>query len=251
MSSSKVSLKDGWTNDEGYKKLYQADEAVLETLELLELSGATALLDNGCGNGELSVQAARKFPELRIYGYDALESAVVEARRRASNLESSNLSFDSAWADDLPLPAASVDRALFRNVLHHIARPRAVFTELARCLKTGGLLLLQTPYNNREDAFSDFLSKFHLLMDDSHQRFYHTLESIQEDLSRCGFYVSKVSSSSYPFPFVTEQMKDLVLKHGFEDQLQLNRISDNTWSVSLYWIRLTAIKDGGTTSFRS
>ena len=244
MSSTKVSLKDGWTTNEDYKGLYQSDEEVAETLELLELSGATALLDSGCGNGELSVHAARKFPDLRIFGYDALESAVVEARRRASKLESRNLSFDLAWADDLPLPASSVDRALFRNVLHHIAQPRAVFTEVARCLKTGGLLLLQTPYNNREDAFSSFLSEFHLLMDDSHRRIYYTLESIQEDLSRCGFSVNTRASNAYPFPFVTGQMKDLVLEHGFEDRLNLHQVSDDTWSVTLYWIRLTAIKSG-------
>ncbi|MDC0325533.1 class I SAM-dependent methyltransferase [bacterium] len=217
---------------------------MVETLELLDLSGATTLLDNGCGNGELSVQAARKFPDLRIFGYDALESAVVQARRRASELESSNLSFDSAWADDLPLPASSVDRALFRNVLHHIAQPRAVFTELARCLRTRGLLLLQTPYNNREGEFSDFLSEFHLLMDDSHRRFYYTLESIQGDLSHCGFSVNTSLSNAYPFPSVTERMKDLVLEHGFGDRLNLKQISEDTWSVTLYWTRLTAIKVG-------
>ena len=30
--------------------------------------------------------AARKFPDLRVYGYDALEGAIVEARKRASLL---------------------------------------------------------------------------------------------------------------------------------------------------------------------
>ena len=199
MSSTKVSLKDGWTNDEVYKKLYQADEEVLETLELLDLSGAAALLDNGCGNGELSVQAAQKFPDLRIYGFDALESAVAEARSRASRLEGSSQSFDTAWADDLPLPSASVDRALFRNVLHHVAQPRAVYTELSRCVRKGGLLLLQTPYNHWEDAFSDFLSEFHFLMDDSHRRYYYTLESIQEGLSGSAVLCEHVLRQGLPF----------------------------------------------------
>ena len=242
MSETKTNLKDGWTTSESYKKLYQSDEEVAETLDLLELNGATALLDNGCGNGELSIQAARIFPELRISGYDALESAIVEARRRASQLGNSNLSFERAWADDLPLPSASVDRALFRNVLHHIAQPRAVFAEIARCLKPGGLLLLQTPYNNREDEFSEFLSEFHLVMDDSHRRYYYTLDSLKDDLSECGFSVNTSISSAYPFPGISERMKDFVLEHGFEDRLELNQASDGSWSVTLYWIRLTANK---------
>lgn len=242
MSKHKTNLKDGWTTDEGYKKLYQADEEVAEMIELLELSGAASLLDNGCGNGEISVQAAKKFPDLHIYGYDALESAIEEARRRASKLESSNLSFDTAWADDLPLTSATVDRALFRNVLHHIAQPGDVFTELARCMKPGGRLLLQTPYNHWEDSYSEFLSKFHLLMDDSHRRYYYTLESIQEALTGSGLSMSTHSTKAYPFPFVTEPMKDLVMKYGFEDRLKLSQVSKDTWSVTLYWIRVTATK---------
>ena len=242
MSNTNIKLKDCWTTDEGYRELYQADEEVVETLDLLDLGDATTLLDNGCGNGELAVQAARKFPDLQVVGYDALESAIVEARKRASKWECSSLSFDQAWADNLPLPSDSVDRALFRNVLHHIAKPEAVIAELARCLKTGGLLLLQAPYNNREDTFSEFLTEFHLLMDDSHRRFYHTVESIQNELTRCGFSSAKISSRTYPFPFVTEPMKNLVVERGFADRLQLNQISENTWTVTLYWVRLTAFK---------
>lgn len=243
MSTTKVNLEDGWTTDEDYQRLYQSAEEVAETLELLDLGKATALLDNGCGNGELSVQAAHRHPDLRIHGFDGLESAVVEARRRAAGLEHSNLSFDSAWADDLPLSNCSVDRGLFRNVLHHIAKPRAVFSELARCMKPDGLLLLQTPYNNWEDEFSGFLSEFHLLMDDSHRRFYYPQKSIQNDLSDCGFTVNTNLSRPYAFPSVNESMKDFAIEHGFGDRLQLKQISADTWTVTLYWLRVTAVKN--------
>ena len=84
MCSRKVHLRDGWTTDPSYQQLYQSDREIIETLELLQLEGAAALLDSGCGNGELSLQACRAFPSLAIYGYDALESAIVEARKRAA-----------------------------------------------------------------------------------------------------------------------------------------------------------------------
>lgn len=242
MSDTKVNLRDGWTTDASYKELYQADQEIAEILKLLRLEGATALLDNGCGNGELSVQAGRVFPELNIYGYDGLESAIVEARKRASCVEHKNLNFDVAWADRLPLPDASMDRALFRNVLHHVAAPQKVFCELARCMKEDGLLVLQAPFNHWEDSFSEFLSELHFLMDDSHHRFYYTMKQICEDLENCDFSAAMESVSAYPFPSVTESMKDLILGSGFEDRLKLNRVSEDLWSVTLYWVRLTAIR---------
>ena len=42
------------------KYLYQTDKEVLRIIELLELEGATSLIDNACGNGEISIQAAMK-----------------------------------------------------------------------------------------------------------------------------------------------------------------------------------------------
>jgi ubiquinone/menaquinone biosynthesis C-methylase UbiE len=242
MSETMVSLIDGWTTDASYKELYQADQEVTEVLELLRLEDATALLDNGCGNGEFSVQAGRAFPRLEIYGYDGLESAIAEARKRASCVEHENLNFDVAWADSLPLPNASIDRSLFRSVLHHVAEPRRVFSEFARCMKADGLLVLQTPFNSWEDSFSKFLSEFHFLMDDSHRRFYYTMKQICDDLESCDFSATKESVSAYPFPFVTQPMKDLILQNGFEDRLKLNQVSEDKWSVTLYWARITAIK---------
>lgn len=242
MSETKVDLKDGWTSDASYKELYQADQEVAEILKLLDLGNATTFLDSGCGNGEFSVQAGRAFPGLKIYGYDGLESAIVEARKRASRVKHEHLHFAIAWADSLPLPDTSVDRALFRSVLHHIAEPRLAFSEFARCMRVDGLLVLQAPFNNWEDSFSEFLSEFHFLMDESHRRFYYTIKQIYKDLENCAFSATTESVRAYPFPFVTERMKDLILKNGFEDRLGLNQISEDKWSVTLYWARVTAIK---------
>ena len=242
MSKKEVILRDGWSTDSNYKNLYQHDQEVLEILELLDLEGARGLLDNGCGNGAFSIQAARSHTSLQVYGYDALQSAISEARSRASEAGVRNVTLDVGWADDLPLASSSVDRALFRNVLHHIPEPSTAFSEIARCLRSDGKLILQTPYNKWEESFSSFLTDFHLLMDDSHPRSYHTVDDICGDLELCGFSVVALSSSNYDFPFVTREMKNFIIQNGFWDRLQPTEVAEEKWSVSLQWLRMVAKK---------
>ncbi len=243
MKNQNVELKDGWSTDAEYKRLYQASDEVLEVMESLELEGASALLDNGCGNGEFSVQAVCRFPGLKVFGYDALESAIVEARKKTLDLGLAGLDFDVAWANDLPLADGSVDRALFRSVLHHIAEPREVFAELARCLSPGGLLMLKAPYNHWGASFSNFLSELHLLMDDSHRRYYYTEETIRRELEESGFSIREFMPSAYEFPTVNEQMKNFIVQKGFSDQLKLKQIAEDRWTVTLYWVRIMAVRN--------
>lgn len=244
MSKTKVKLEDNWTTDDAYKKYYQTDSDIAECLRLLELKGASALLDVGCGNGELALQAVSNYPNLTIYGSDGMESAIAEARKRAAALDQPESAFQAAWADDLPVPNACADRALFRNVLHHIGEPVAVFQEIARCLKKGGLLVLQAPTNRWEPSFSEFISDLHWIDDQSHRRHYYTPETVRQNLEGCGFQVGEISLHPYEFPFLDEPMKDFVVERGFEERVQLIQVADDKWSVTLYWGRLVATKVG-------
>jgi SAM-dependent methyltransferase len=46
----------------------------------------------------------------------------------------------------LPLADAAVDNLFMVDVLHHIARPAALFTEIVRVLRPGGRLVMVEPY---------------------------------------------------------------------------------------------------------
>lgn len=243
MSKTKVKLKDNWTTDDEYKKYYQTDSDIAECLRLLELDEASALLDVGCGNGELALQAVSAYPNLTIYGSDGLESAIAEAQKRAAAINRPETAFKVAWADDLPVPDACADRALFRNVLHHIAEPVAVFEEIARCLKKGGLLVLQAPMNRWEPPFSEFISELHWIDDESHRRSYYTPETVRQDLEGCGFRVKESSLHTYEFPFLNQPMKDFVVARGFEERVKLIQVADDRWSITLYWGRMVAVKE--------
>ncbi|HYG35291.1 MAG TPA: class I SAM-dependent methyltransferase, partial [Clostridia bacterium] len=149
-STNNIVLRDGWTRDPDYRRCYQTEDDVETILGLLALTPHCSLVDVGCGNGAFAITAARKDPACRVWAFDALDSAIAECKVKAAGLV--NVYAERAWAHSIPLASASVDRALFRSVLHHIAQPQAVYVELGRVLKPGGRLVLQAPCNGWDGA---------------------------------------------------------------------------------------------------
>ncbi|MFH1618774.1 MAG: class I SAM-dependent methyltransferase [bacterium] len=62
-------------------------------------------------------------------------------------------------AENISLPEASVDSFFLLDILHHLRRPEAFFSEATRCLRPGGLIFIIEPSNT---LFSQFIHKnFH------------------------------------------------------------------------------------------
>lgn len=95
------------------------------------------LLDVGCGTGRLLRAAARRWPSARLLGVDPAEGMVAAARRLtpAANIQ-------RGLAEELPLPAASVDLALSTMSFHHWGDQAAALREIARVLRPGGHFIL-------------------------------------------------------------------------------------------------------------
>jgi SAM-dependent methyltransferase len=74
----------------------------------------------------------------------------------------------------IPFPDNSFDGAICIEVLEHVQDPQELLTETARCLRTGGLLLLTVPWSAR---------RHHVPFD--YHRF--TRERLQELLASAGF----------------------------------------------------------------
>lgn len=90
------------------------------------------VLDIGCGIGDV----LRLYPD--SIGVDADPGCVSFCR-------SQGLPCVLASADTLPFGDDSFDGVLLNNVLEHIERPEAVFGEVRRVLKQGGVLVLELP----------------------------------------------------------------------------------------------------------
>ncbi len=113
-------------------------EVIEETLELDGLR----LADIGCGDGALVRLTTRL--GARVTGIDPSESQLGRARAADPVGEEDYL---QGVGEDLPLPDASLDVAVFFNSLHHVPveHQGAALAEAARALKPGGLLYVVEP----------------------------------------------------------------------------------------------------------
>jgi arsenite methyltransferase len=119
--------------------------------------GAT-VLDLGCGGGLDSLIAAEKTgPRGHVIGVDFSGSMLDRARRGASATALTNVEFREGDAERLPVEDASVDVALVNGIFNLNPARDAIFHELARVVRPGGVvfaaeLILKGPLERPEST---------------------------------------------------------------------------------------------------
>jgi SAM-dependent methyltransferase len=104
-------------------------------------------VDIGAGIGSLSYLIARQGYHSIAIELDATNLAGgISLVRSLPVTENQSLQLWVANIFDLPLADRSVDFITIKEVLHHLADPAALFRELARVLKPGGLLYVWEPF---------------------------------------------------------------------------------------------------------
>ncbi len=121
---------------------------------MLDLLPATfspgQILDVGCGTGRFLRRARTRWPGIRGTGVDAAEGMVTRAREL-----NPGATFEIAFAEALPFPAASVDLVVSSVSLHHWTDPQKGLDEIARVLRPGGWVCLA------DIALPAWLSRLH------------------------------------------------------------------------------------------
>ncbi len=114
----------------------------LEQQLLLELLGSVAgkaVLDVGCGDGDLASALARR--GAIVTGLDA-DPAMVAAARRRSEIERIQLRLYEGKAEKLPFDDESFDYVLAVTVLCFVVDAARAVAAMARVLKPGGYLII-------------------------------------------------------------------------------------------------------------
>ena len=96
--------------------------------------------DLGCGEGYLTVEAARWANH--VVAVDRSADVLARARALARRRRVSNIVWKRGELEAVPLDAASVDVALLSQALHHAAHPSRALAEAVRVTRPGGRILV-------------------------------------------------------------------------------------------------------------
>jgi len=107
-------------------------------------SSKVRALDVGCGFGMLFLAASRSFGNSELIGVDisdvAINYALKIARSRALMHQ-----FVNADASSLPFKSGYFDLMFAMDILEHLEDPQKVLTEMTRCLKEDGVMIITVP----------------------------------------------------------------------------------------------------------
>ena len=136
---------------------HSSDPILAMVVRILQAEGGNgSLVDVGCGRGDLF----SRLPE-RIGSYTG-----VDIVRYEGFPDSPRATFRKGDLNGpLPLEDRSMDLAVSIETIEHLENPRALFRELVRVLRPGGLLLVTTPNQ------LSFLSKLCFVVKDRHEAF--------------------------------------------------------------------------------
>ena len=138
----------------GWARQYDAVVAILTlgraramraaTVALARIAPGEAVLDVGCGTGDLTMAAhARAGAAGRVQGIDAAPAMIAGARRKAARA-GYTIDYRVAVVEALPFPDATVDVVVSSLMMHHLPNDlkRGGLAEIRRVLKPGGRLLV-------------------------------------------------------------------------------------------------------------
>lgn len=105
--------------------------------------------DLGCGEGYLTIEAARW--AARVIAVDRSETVLERARALARRRRVGNVIWKRGELERLPIRDASVDVALLSQALHHAGDPARAVAEASRITVPGGRVLILDLRQHREE----------------------------------------------------------------------------------------------------
>jgi SAM-dependent methyltransferase len=93
------------------------------------VAGSTAVVDLGCGPGEITCELARRHPATQFHGVDHSAAAIEQATGHAQRFGLRNATFEVADVSAYPLPG-HIDVVTMFDAFHHLLDPAAFVRRL-------------------------------------------------------------------------------------------------------------------------
>jgi ArsR family transcriptional regulator len=140
--------------------------------------------DLGCGEGYLTIEAARWAS--RVIAVDRSEAVLKRARSLARRRRVSNIVWKRGELDKVPIRDEIVDVALLSQALHHARDPQRAMAEAARVTVAGGKLLVLDLRTHQEEWVRSKLGDRRLGFDESELEHLLTDAGLQDVTVRIG-----------------------------------------------------------------
>ena len=127
-------------------------------LDVLKWDGKGKIIDIGCGNGPLTIAAAKKYPDSQVTGIDYWEGMweySIDVCMKNAKIEGvqDRVEFKKASASDLPFESGYFDAAVSNLVFHEVkdtADKKLVVKEALRVVKKGGVFAFQDLFHEEK-----------------------------------------------------------------------------------------------------
>jgi ubiquinone/menaquinone biosynthesis C-methylase UbiE len=174
------------------------------TLRALDARESDAVLDLGCGPGNLlPLIHARK-----IVGVDPSDSLLTQARTRTAGR--AEVQLIKALAEKLPFANDVFDRIVCSEVLEHVREPERALAEMHRVAKPGAKVVITVPHEELINWTKGWVLRLGLKkwvagdypMSDNMMEEWHVSEMTPEKIFSCvGNKMDLIKTAHVPFPF--------------------------------------------------
>jgi ArsR family transcriptional regulator len=146
------------------------------------LMPALDVVDIGCGEGYLAIEAAQW--ARHVTAVDRSPDVLARAKALGTRRRAANITWKRGEMEKLPLADHSVDLAILSQALHHAADPPTVLAEATRVVRPGGRVLLLELRSHDEAWVREQLGDRWLGFEDNQ------LRSMLEDAQLAGVRIS-------------------------------------------------------------
>ena len=144
--SESTYYRDHWLRVEperldAYEELFRWRPQLEPLLAPARLSAGQVVADYGCGPGHLAVELARRVGATgRVHAFDLNAEFVRRTRARAeAEGVAERVGVHQITSDGIPLPPATLDRVVCKNVLEYVDDPGRTLASFRAALRPGGL----------------------------------------------------------------------------------------------------------------